>query len=128
MRSKTRGGLGAVLTSCALLLQACGATEPEQDAVRSRDMVLEGEVRAVVDADGSRVAGTNRDDRGVLVVSLERSAVRVRDRVRVVGEQRILRVREIEALFGLDLDDIRYQPLEGEDVIVAHSIRVIPPG
>lgn len=122
----TRRVLGAVLTTI-VLLQGCGPTLDEEAAVRSRELVLEGEVRMVVDADGSRVGGTNRDDEGVLVLSLERRTLRVRDRVHVVGEQRILRVREIEDLFDLDLDDSRYRPLEGEDVIVARRLTVLPP-
>lgn len=127
MRGTLRS-LGAALVS-ALVLQACGPAGPEQAAVRSRELVLEGEVREVLDADGSRVGGPTADDRGgILVVSLERRRLRVRDRVRVVGEQRILRVHEIEELFDLDLDDVRYRPFEGEDVIVARVVTVLPAG
>ena len=125
MRGRTMRWLGAALVP-ALLVQACGSADPEQAAVRSRELVLEGEVREVLDADGSRVGGTTADDQGILVVSLERRRLRVRDRVRVVGEQRILRVREIEEVFDLDLDDARYQPFEGEDVIVARLITGLP--
>ena len=127
MRGTLRS-LGAALVS-ALVLQACGPAGPEQAAVRSRELVLEGEVREVLDADGSRVGGPTADDRGgILVVSLEQRRLRVRDRVRVVGEQRILRVHEIEELFDLDLDDVRYRPFEGEDVIVARVVTVLPAG
>lgn len=125
MRGRTMRWLGATLFS-VLPLQACGPAGSEQAAVRSRELVLEGEVREVLDADGSRVGGPTADDRGILVVSLERGRLRVRDRVRVVGEQRILRVREIEEVFDLDLDDVRYRPFEGEDVIVARVVTVLP--
>lgn len=125
MRGRTMRSLGAALAS-VLLLQACGSADSEQATVRSRELVLEGEVREVLDGDGSRVGAPTADDIGILVVSLERRRLRVRDRVRVVGEQRILRVREIEELFDLDLDDVRYRPFEGEDVVVARVVTVLP--
>lgn len=127
MRGRTVRSLGAALVS-VLLLQACGPASSEQASVRSRELVLEGEVSEVLDADGSRVGGPTANDRGILVVSLERRRLRVRDRVRVVGEQRILRVLEIEEVFDLDLDDARYRPFEGEDVIVARVVTVLPTG
>lgn len=107
------------------LLVACDAGGSEPTAVRGRDVVIEGDVREVVDRDGIRVGGSGEGDRGVLVLILDRRPVNLRDRVRIVGEPVVLQLAAVEERYGLDLDERRYRRLQGEEAVVAHTLTVI---
>ncbi len=79
----------------------------------------------LVGAETFRAGAPGSTDQGILVLAIERAPPRRLDTVRVVGVQHTLHLPELESVVRADLD--AYRRYEGERVLVADMVEIIPP-
>lgn len=114
---------GLVLCVGLVLAPACGSRTTGEP--RERSLTVEGQVHQLVGAEAFRVGAPGSTDRGILVLAIGRPQPRQFETVRVVGVQHTLRLPELESVLQADLD--AYRRFEGEEVLVADTVEIIPP-